>query len=509
MAKKLPLIISTLTLFANGFMSPATTWATETTYSPDGPWSFEEMMAVENEVRPIIDEVCPNESSIWDCVYRYTSDRAYDESFIYYRVSTFGDDQFHILSLDPNSKNGKTTIEYYFNPENPSGKYRGALKTEYDYETGTWQKHFDDEAYTYTISKLYLYQVETGYNPAPVDQSLYPEVFASPHTRILYSDTKPEGADSLLPANQRGTLEIETVSYDAKYSNSFYIAFEDEYGKIHTHEVNFSNCHLGGELCKLQYVRDFAMPRLVNKPTYEEGYTDGYEAGLAAGQSVGYEAGFEDGYTNGKGDGYEAGQTDGYDEGHNKGYNSGYQDGHSDGLSQGRTEGYEYGHMLGRDEGWMEGYDNGYYDGLNDGYQDGLDSGYHEGYDNGYNNGYNNGFDAGYNTAKDDNTDEGEGDGSDEGEGDGDSGNSDGSDIDSGSHNNNHSNSITNENTLISNTNSISVGSKLARTPNTGSSTKENSSAEFTWWLGAIFALGVVVLIWLFAPKRKKTNKKS
>ena len=64
----------------------------------------------------------------------------------------------------------------------------------------------------------------------------------------------------------------------------------------------------------------------------------------------------------------------------------------------------------------------------------------------------------------------------------------------------------------------ISLGSELLsgskpkfsiRTPNTGSEVQENYSTEFPWWLGAIFAFGIVTLIWFFVPKRKKTNKKS
>ena len=47
-------------------------------------------------------------------------------------------------------------------------------------------------------------------------------------------------------------------------------------------------------------------------------------------------------------------------------------------------------------------------------------------------------------------------------------------------------------------------------TPNTGEATMDqNDSVEFPWWLGAIFASGIAVLIWLFWPQRQKTSKKS
>lgn len=519
MAKKLPFIISTLTLFASWFVPGATTWADGATYSPDGPWSFKEMMAVETEIQPSINEVCPNDPNLWSCIYRYTEDRAYDESFIYDRVLSFENDQFHILSLDPDFENGKTTIEYYFNSENSFEKYRGALKTEYDYGTGTWRKKFDESLYTHIISKLYIYQVESGYDAAFVDESLYPEMFASPHTRMLYSGVKPESVDSLLPVNQKGTLEIEPISFESKYLNSVYIAFEDEKGRIHSHGVDFSGCHQGGEECKLQYTRQSAWPLLVNKPTYKEGYADGYNAGLAAGQSIGYEKGFEEGYNNGDADGYDTGHADGYDEGHAHGYNSGYDEGRNQGLIQGRMEGYESGHMLGYDEGWTEGYDNGYDDGLNDGY--------YEGYDNGYNNGYNNGFTNGYNAAKSDNiyedernSDSSNNDNTSSSDGDIDEGKSDDRNNDdiniSSSDGKNINNGNTTSDILINNTSSTIVGSELvsnmktrlfAKTPNTGSPTQESSSVEFTWWLGMIFVTGGAALIWLFIPKRKKSKK--
>ncbi len=47
------------------------------------------------------------------------------------------------------------------------------------------------------------------------------------------------------------------------------------------------------------------------------------------------------------------------------------------------------------------------------------------------------------------------------------------------------------------------------KTPETGLPTKESSSVEFPWWLGAIFLLNGATFVWLFWPKKSKKAKKS
>lgn len=496
MAKKMPLIISTLTLLVSGFTSAAT-WANDGNYHVEGPWTFDYMLATETEVQSIIDEICPYEDNPTQCSYRYTFYN--DTSPIYNLLPPFGEKQIHILSLDPNPKNGKNTIEYYFNPENSYEKSYSQVITEID-PLGNIRKYFNSSSYTHTISKLYIYQVEEGHNPTPVIKEEYAELFSAPYTRMLYSGIKSESDNSLLPSNQVGDLEIEETSYDPIYGSNLYATFEDNVGNMHAQVIILSGCHQGGELCKLQYTSDNLKPGLVNKPTYEEGYedgyNDGYNDGLTAGHNEGYREGITEGYDNGhsdgKNEGYEAGFIDGIGIGHDEGYDNGYDEGYNQGLSEGHFEGYEDGYMLGRDDGWMEG----------------QDAGYHEGYDSGYNNGYDNGYSNGFNAARNQNENTSEGDNQDDGT----------DNTDSNINNNTSSNQATNDGVLVQNMSTISLGSELLsgskpkfsiRTPNTGSEVQENYSTEFPWWLGAIFAFGIVTLIWFFVPKRKKTNKKS
>lgn len=485
MAKKMPIIISTLSLFS-GFVSPSV-WASEITRSLDGPWSFEEMMVAEAEVQPIIDEVCPYEFVPKNCAMRYTSDR-YAEDPIFARLISFEYDQFHILSLDPNPKDGKEIIEYYVNSENSFEKYSSRIKVDTDGRGNIIRKYFDPTLYTHTVSRLYVYQTESGFSvPISSNQTEYEETLSSPEVRVLYSGSKSESENSLLPTDQKGSLEINAASLDPKYYNRIYTTLVDEKGNTHETIIILSDCHQGGDYCKLQYVKDVASPLLVNKPTYEEGYADGYQDGLLAGQSAGYESGYEDGHTDGKIDGYTSGFNDGTKEGHIEGYGEGYDDGYNDGRNQGHIEGFDEGYMVGRDDGWTEGYDNGY----NDGYNDGFDSGYQVTMEEIRNN--------------DDQTDLND---------DGNTDNTDGPNNDNPIENH----QIINQNITIDSAGSLTTGSDLSnstktklpfRTPNTGAPNRGESSVEFPWWLGVIFIAGLSTLVWLFIPNRKKTDKKS
>lgn len=67
---------------------------------------------------------------------------------------------------------------------------------------------------------------------------------------------------------------------------------------------------------------------------------------------------------------------------------------------------------------------------------------------------------------------------------------------------------VTDENPSVS----VSIETKSSessiKTPETGANTATNSNAtEFPWWIGAIFALGGLALLWLFLPTRPKNPK--
>lgn len=71
------------------------------------------------------------------------------------------------------------------------------------------------------------------------------------------------------------------------------------------------------------------------------------------------------------------------------------------------------------------------------------------------------------------------------------------------------SDSIKNNNQIKANLNPSS-SKETVKTPETGEPTEgEGGSIEFPWWLGVIFASGIVALIWLFWPNRKNSSKKS
>ena len=53
--------------------------------------------------------------------------------------------------------------------------------------------------------------------------------------------------------------------------------------------------------------------------------------------------------------------------------------------------------------------------------------------------------------------------------------------------------------------------SDITKIPDTGTMTigQESSAIEFPWWMGVIFIIGAVALVWLFWPSHRKSAKKS
>lgn len=509
MARKTPLILSTLTTVICSLASmPA--WADTSSYSTTGPWTFEEMMSLEKEVQATIDEVCPYEYYTLRCAYRYTDDRV-KENPIYSRLLSFEGAQFHILSMDAESKNGKNHIEYYFESENSIEKYSSKPKSEIDPSTGNTIKYFDKSLFTHTISKLYIYQTEEGHADAPSNKDSFMEMLSAPYTRMLFSGIKPDSSESLLPLDQKGALEINEVSFDPIYKKRINYAFEDETGKIRSFSTLLTDCHQGGDTCKMQYGVDSPFPSLVNKPTYEEGYTAGYNDGYNEGNSTGYNTGYSEGNEAGHNTGYTEGKNDGYEEGYTAGkqdgYNTGFDDGYQDGLMQGEGRGFN--------QGFFEGQSIGYDDGFNDGHSLGQDEGYDDGYAEGYNNGVSEGYDTGYNEGFLAGQADGAANRANNGEGQ-----KDQDDL-ANTSNSSDQDSTTiqalqtvqpvdnnlNQNTHLEATTSTAPSAKF--TPNTGYPTQENNTTtEFPWWLGVIIATGIATIIWLFIPNRKNRQKK-
>ncbi len=512
MARKTPLILSTLTM-AICSLSPMAVWADASSYSTTGPWTFEQMMTLEQEVQATIDEVCPYEYYTLRCAYRYTDDRA-RENPIYSRLLSFEGAQFHILSMDAEAQNGKTHIEYYFNPENSVEKYSSKSKSGNDPLTGDTVKYFDKSLFTHTISKLYIYQTEEGHADAPINKDDFLEMLSEPYTRMLYSGVKSDNQESLLPLNQKGTFEINEVSFDPVYQKKINYAFEDESGKIHAYSSLITKCHQGGDTCKMQYDAENAFPFLVNKPTYEEGYAAGYNDGYSEGNTTGYNTGYSEGNEAGHNSGYAEGKTDGYDEGYTAGkedgYNMGYEEGYQDGLIRGEDRGFN--------QGFFEGQNIGYDEGFNDGYSLGQSEGHDAGYTEGYNNGLSEGYDTGYNEGFLAGQADGAMNRAETGEGNGEEQNTDpnnSSILDNSSAQNispNQSSQLTNSNQDNQNTHletTTLTTSNAKPTPNTGYPTNENNtSTEFPWWLGVVFTTGVLALLWFFIPNRKNRQKK-
>lgn len=483
MGKIIPLLLSTLTLLSTGLYSTA--WA-DTSYSETGPWTFDEMLTAEKETQDTINSICPYDPYPSNCATQYVYG-AIAPAPIYTRLGQFEASQFHIISIDT-SNTEKNVMEAYFRDEDNFEKYYSDIQVIYDEQTGEIiSKSFNGVTYKHKITKLYVVQPEKDYLYRIADGNFEDDLS---HWNVLYYNAKPEGEESLFPIEEKFSFEMNPLSRDEKYERMIEYIYEDEVGNWHYYLANVENCHLGGEICKAEYNMTDSWSFLVNKPTYEDGYSDGYEVGLREGRIVGY------------GQGYIDGQNDGYDDGYNNGVEDGYVNGRNDGMIVGYNNGLAEGYNTGMDEGYSMGRDEAY----GEGYTDGMFRGYDEGYLEGYNVGWNDGSVSNEDDGKSERNDE-------ENLGDG-SENEDGNGAPT-TQNYTINVSLNNENVLKTKSNTAlesTVQKKGISAPNTGvfSGGESSVSVEFPWWMVVIIALGFTTLAWFFSsePKNGKETKK-
>lgn len=481
MAKKLPLLISTLTILVS-ILSASNVGATEVEEDL-GPWSFDELFAARLELKAIVEAECPQAAYTRNaCLNRIMENKG---GIYYTGMLKFQYGQFMPISID--FKNN--TLDYYYSSEDLYRNYYWKLPYTGDY-----------------LTKLVIVQPEKNY-PGNVLADLRQNVESS-HWRVIYDSTKDGNDINSLPFDRRATLSINKPSFDPEYEQYLQIFYTDVYDEAGRYtKTYFTDC-IDGKKYDIwldgpnanPYFKDFS---------YSDGYTAGYSDGSNTGYTDGYNVGYNDGYANGKSGGYlegfNEGRLRGYDDGRNEGYmegyfsgqDSGYMIGYSDGQSTGHDTGYQEGYITGHADGHEEGLTEGRADGYAAGYSDGLETGRSAGYTEGYSLGYDEGYNLGYSAALLSITDNIT------------NSNDDMSSPDS------IINATINENTA-SGTSSIELSgaTKLQptnpSTPDTGAATREDDSqVEFQWWLGAIFTIGLATLCWLFWPNHQKRSKSS
>lgn len=551
MVKKLPILLSTLTVLANAF-----TVVNVSASGDQGPWSFDELVSANSEIEAEASIQCTESFTRPACINSLMENRG----GIYYT----GLWKFRYNQLTPLSLNFATgEMGYYYNSTNEYRKINNKRPYLKDY-----------------LTKLFIVQVEQGYDNWSAD--LRAGIKDNEHWQVLYDGTITEEGTSLLPYDQKASLTINKPSFDPKYEKYLRVLYMNTFSdsaEINTYD--FREC-AEDRTCEAWY--DASNPFLYFKDfSYTDGYNDGYEAGRHDGEIDGYEAGYEAGHHDGQIDGYRAGYEAGYNEGQSEGlttgydsglvdgqttgYQSGYADGYANGQVEGQATGYQSGYTDGHENGLDEGRENGLAEGYNEGYAEGHTDGQAEGYNNGYTDGHENGFNEGYQAGQNAGYQSGQSDGYQDGYLAGyqagqdanntpdqnDELNTQDTTTNNGVDTNNQGDNITNNGddmdnhgdimsvnnsetdsasgSLDTDTNALSVhnptstsgitlsldqGGIASQTtpdkasissPDTGAPTGEKGITEFPWWIGAISLLTLSIFAWFFGPKSRNHKK--
>lgn len=479
MAKKLPLLISTLTALASlGFQVPANAIMDFEEERPP-EWSAIELLNHADVVYRRIIDACRGVGITQTCltnqVNSIMTENNKDSAFLYLRKQ-----RTIIPSID--YTNGAVKFIYFdsdvvsrlqgtANPEPILNAYVGWMNS----PRGNY----------YNVDFSYLYN-------GRMDQTQRIAVsLGGANKDFTYTNQIVELKDQ----NYTDENNFDTIAYSIVGTR----------GSIFHRQYYFGGCideeYEPGMICRAMIngkgeliYRHYSGTESLQKPINEDYslYNAGYEAGLANSQNDGYDAGYSAGQQNG----YEIGYEQGYNDGQQDSYDIGYDDGHD----AGEQYGYDVGHSEGFEEGYNQGYANGSSDGADAGYQSGHLAGYSDGFDAGYQSGYTDGYEAGLAQGNADITPQEniELDTSDV---------TDQTSIDeistrAQSHVNLDNSSVELVSTLTSSTNTM-------RHPDTGEYTVDDKegTTESAWWIGAIFALGLVTVCWLFWPNRQKSKK--
>lgn len=497
MAKKLPFIISALTILAGFGLQPPTVNALPFEEEEETKWSVIELLNHGSSVYKRILNDCRGATDVDSCISDdvntiIANEDNQDSAFLHLRNL-----RFVVSSIDY----AKGSIKFIFFNNDVVKKLQGITSPNVINNAYIGWLASPRANYYYTdFNYLYEGRMDNSqYIVASLNGSN--SLFAIPNQIIEVKD----------PSYETNNI-FDTIAYSIEGNNDF---------KVHR-QFYFGGCTGGdyeegmecramingkGDLVYRRFTGTEAIPAPLNEDFSL--YNDGYAAGTAAGYSNGYTAGldegYDDGYDNGYNDGYAAGhsvgkidgENSGYVTGHNEGYNEGYDEGYHNGNNDGLAEGYEAGlangYESGRESGLAEGYQAGYENGLEEGYNQGFASGQAEGTEEGYRIG----FDDGYAKAREEavTTEDNNAIQS----------NPDGGTSDPAVQNINES-----KLTLrLKDTDTVLTTQSTVHRPDTGAATNEEAhSSEFPWWLGVIFMTGLATTLWLFWPNRKKSQKK-
>ena len=220
MGKKIPILILTVTLLGS-FTIPKSAFADE-----DGPWTFDEMNTLNQEVEALKDEQCKDSSDPFMCYRTFKWDG--ENRPKYETLTAFNENSFTITAINPN----KNTIRVYYNSENVNGKHMGS----HDY--------YSD------VSELYIGQYRQGYS-GDLSYSIKNNI-EDPDLNILYFGARLFTSEGLIPSDIEIELPlVNQLSLSDDMDQRISVSYTNTNRASYSFSFNYSNC--------------------VNSPDYQEG----------------------------------------------------------------------------------------------------------------------------------------------------------------------------------------------------------------------------------------------
>lgn len=228
MAKKLPLLISTLTAATIGLCSTSgLVWADE----PQTSWTYEEMVAFSREVEAEIEAACAD-SQDFMCASHYIYEQPGD---IYRALSKYENMQMTITAINPNLR----TMRIYFD------------------DVDFFTKHMDSSLeYHSTLKNLYISNFDEGYaNPGFY---MHPDT-ADPHQRILINESHSVDEIGWFPSNTEQTFSTPNLVFKPGMEPYLYFYYDAYPNSSRLDPIDISTCinSVGeGEECQVRFGAD-------------------------------------------------------------------------------------------------------------------------------------------------------------------------------------------------------------------------------------------------------------
>ena len=238
MGKKIPILISTLTLLG-GFAVSKNVFADNS-----GPWTFEEMKALNQEVEAIKDEQCsnPDYGDPFMCYMEFRWDDIDVDIRLdlglnrqkYETLESFNYSALTITAINPS----KNTIRVYFSSENVEDKHMGARN------------------YISDLDELYIGQFDRGYLN-DVGYFVRNGV-ANPNLHLLFAGSQAMNGEGWFPSDTEVELAIDGFSLSNDREQQLSVSYVNTRNGSYGIFINYASCvdspdYQEGMECQVRY----------------------------------------------------------------------------------------------------------------------------------------------------------------------------------------------------------------------------------------------------------------